>query len=349
MLKKENFTEEHIRDLQSASHRDPLLLERSVYAFGLLEAITRVGMPFIFKGGTCLMLMLERPMRLSTDIDIIVAPGTDLNTFIEEAGKIFPFVSVEEQVRKGKNNIEKRHFKVVYESPVMERSIYILLDVLFEDAKYKRLIAKPIKNELILTDGEDLTVQIPSVESILGDKLTAFAPHTTGILLNSNKDMEIIKQLYDVMTLIEVAEDFTEVRETYYSLVQDEIAYRGLDIGPGDALRDTYNAAVSIASRGKVSKEDYAAYLQGIRDIRSHIYAENFSAEEASKRVPIVMYLVACLLKNVPFEKDIDPSDYLGIGFTSDELKALNSLRKVAPIGYAYAVKSDKLLNEITG
>lgn len=346
MLKKENFTEEHIRDLQSASHRDPLLLERSVYAFGLLEAITRVGMPFIFKGGTCLMLMLERPMRLSTDIDIIVAPGTDLNTFIEEAGKIFPFVSVEEQVRKGKNNIEKRHFKVVYESPVMERSIYILLDVLFEDAKYKRLIAKPIKNELILTDGEDLTVQIPSVESILGDKLTAFAPHTTGILLNSNKDMEIIKQLYDVMTLIEVAEDFTEVRETYYSLVQDEIAYRGLDIGPGDALRDTYNAAVSIASRGKVSKEDYVSYLQGLRDVRSHIYVENFSAEEASKRVPVVMYLVACLLKNVSFEKDIDSAAYLGAGFISDELKALKSLRKVAPAGYACAVKADRLLNE---
>ena len=346
MLKKENFTEEHIRNLQSASHRDPLLLERSVYAFGLLEAITRVGMPFIFKGGTCLMLLLERPMRLSTDIDIIVAPGTDLNTFIEEAGKIFPFVSVEEQVRKGKNNIEKRHFKFVYESPVMERSIYILLDVLFEDAKYKRLTTKPIKNELILTDGEDLTVQIPSVESILGDKLTAFAPHTTGILLNSNKDMEIIKQLYDVMTLIEVAEDFTEVPETYYSLVQDEIAYRGLDIGPGDALRDTYNATVSIASRGKVSKEDYVSYLQGLRDVRSHIYVENFSAEEASKRVPVVMYLVACLLKNVPFEKDIDPAAYLGAGFISDELKALKSLRKVAPAGYACAVKADRLLNE---
>ena len=55
------------------------------------------------------------------------------------------------------------------------------------------------------------------------------------------------------------------------------------------------------------------------------------------------------MLFRSPFEKDIDPSDYLGIGFTSDELKALNSLRKVAPIGYAYAVKSDKLLNEITG
>lgn len=158
--------------------------------------------------------------------------------------------------------------------------------------------------------------------------------------------MEIIKQLYDVMTLIEVAEDFTEVRETYYSLVQDEIAYRGLDIGPGDALRDTYNATVSIASRGKVSKEDYVSYLQGLRDVRSHIYVENFSAEEASKRVPVVMYLVACLLKNVPFEKDIDPAAYLGAGFISDELKALKSLRKVAPAGYACAVKADRLLNE---
>ena len=53
MLKKENFTEEHIRDLQSASHRDPLLLERSVYAFGLLEAITRVGMPFKIGRASC--------------------------------------------------------------------------------------------------------------------------------------------------------------------------------------------------------------------------------------------------------------------------------------------------------
>jgi len=39
MLTKDNFTEEHIRELQSRSRRDPVLLERSVYAFGLLEAL----------------------------------------------------------------------------------------------------------------------------------------------------------------------------------------------------------------------------------------------------------------------------------------------------------------------
>ena len=42
MLSKNNFTEKHIRNLQTESRRDPLLLERCVYAFGLLEAITTV-------------------------------------------------------------------------------------------------------------------------------------------------------------------------------------------------------------------------------------------------------------------------------------------------------------------
>ncbi len=38
-----------------------------------------------------------------------------------------------------------------------------------------------------------LQVLVPSIECILGDKLTAFAPHTIGVPLHANKDMEIIK------------------------------------------------------------------------------------------------------------------------------------------------------------
>ena len=102
MLLKENFYEEHIRDLQRNSKRDPVLLERTVYAFGLLEALARVGMPFVFKGETCLMLLMETPRRLSTDIDIIVEPGTDLDDYLDKASLIFPFQMVEEQKRVGK-------------------------------------------------------------------------------------------------------------------------------------------------------------------------------------------------------------------------------------------------------
>ena len=216
MLTKDNFTEEHIRNLQSESRRDPLLLERCVYAFGLLEAITRVGMPFVFKGGTSLMLLLEHPMRLSTDIDIIVRPGTDVDEYIEKASKIFPFVSCEEQKRVGKNNIEKRHFKFIYDSPINHRNIYILLDILFEEPGYAQIIEKPIKSDLIGVEDPQLQVLVPSIECILGDKLTAFAPHTIGIPLHADKDMEIIKQFYDILTLIDVAKDYSLVRDTYY-------------------------------------------------------------------------------------------------------------------------------------
>ncbi|MBF0998144.1 MAG: nucleotidyl transferase AbiEii/AbiGii toxin family protein [Lachnospiraceae bacterium] len=36
----------------------------------LLEAIRQAELPFIFKGGTSLLLLPETPRRLSTDIDI---------------------------------------------------------------------------------------------------------------------------------------------------------------------------------------------------------------------------------------------------------------------------------------
>ena len=53
----------------------------------------------------CLMLLMEHPRRLSTDIDIIAEPGTDLDKYLDRASEIFPFKDVEEQKRIGKNNI----------------------------------------------------------------------------------------------------------------------------------------------------------------------------------------------------------------------------------------------------
>ena len=215
MLLKENFSEEYIRSLQKDSKRDPVLLERTVYAFGLLEALARVRMPFIFKGGTCLMMLMDKPRRLSTDIDIIVEPGTDLDDYLEKASAIFPFQMVEEQKRVGKNNIEKRHFKFTYDSPINNKQFYILLDVLFENNHYAEVETKEIRNDLLLTEEEYLTVKIPSADCILADKLTAFAPHTTGVELNKGKDMEVMKQLYDVCSLIEVFKECDVVKRTY--------------------------------------------------------------------------------------------------------------------------------------
>ncbi len=61
MILKENYEERHIRELQAASKGDPGLIERALYAFGLLEALAVVGLDFTFKGGTSLLLLLPKP------------------------------------------------------------------------------------------------------------------------------------------------------------------------------------------------------------------------------------------------------------------------------------------------
>ena len=189
MIDKKVYQIDYIKQLQKKYLSDPGLIERAIYAFGLLEAISTVGMPFCFKGGTSLMLILDKPARLSTDIDILVEPGTDVNHYIEKSAKIFPFLNKEEDIRKGKNGVVKRHFKFTYFSPVRHTDFYILLDVVFAHLPYAKIVKREIKNDLILTTGRNISVKLPTAECILGDKLTAFAPHTTGILLGSGKEL----------------------------------------------------------------------------------------------------------------------------------------------------------------
>ena len=151
MLTQENYTELHINDLWKETGADPSILERTIFAFGLLEAIRRVDLPFIFKGGTSLLLLLNEPRRLSTDIDIIVEPGTDVDDYIQRAGKIFPFLSVEENVRKGGNDVEKRHFRFHFRSPRSGKEINVLLDVVFEHNPYKAVEKKRIQSRLLMS------------------------------------------------------------------------------------------------------------------------------------------------------------------------------------------------------
>lgn len=346
MLTKDNFTAEHIRGLQQQSKCDPSILERTLFAFGLLEALIRVGMPFIFKGGSSLMLLLEHPRRLSTDIDILAEPGTDLDGYLDAAAQIFPFVRQEEQPRVKHSGIEKRHFKFSYLSPLTGKEFYILLDVVFEANPYPNLVSRSIANDLLLTEGEPLTVKLPSINCVLGDKLTAFAPHTTGIPLNIGKNMEVIKQFYDVATLLDEFTDFNEVIASYHQVIHEEIAYRGGDIIPEDAMRDTLDAAICLASRGKVHPDEYKLYVKAIRDLRDHIYAERYTPEVAARQAPRVIYAAACLLKNVPFHKIAAPADYLSEQYMNQAFMPMKYLRRISPLAYAFTIEADKLLHK---
>jgi len=65
--------------------------------------------------------------------------------------------------------------------------------------------------------------------NILGDKLTAFAPNTTGIPYRKGSKemgMEIIKQMYDIGCLCDKADNPETVSAVFSSFAKTELAYR---------------------------------------------------------------------------------------------------------------------------
>lgn len=292
--------------LKGSNKCDPYILERSILAFSLLEALARTGAEFIFKGGTSLLLLLDKPIRLSTDIDIVVKPNVNITAYIEKASKIYPFVRFEEVTRTGTNGIVKKHFKFYYKSlQFNDREVPILLDVLFDNNHYTEVIKKEIKNDFLVTEGDQILVTLPSVNSILGDKLTAFAPHTIGIKPRYEKEngmiiskkIEVIKQFFDVATLFDYATNFNIIAETYKNTARSELEYRGLKHGFKECLLDSFNEALSILSRGTINQEYYRDYyLPGIRGIKQYLIDVKFTPETAYVQAAKVMFLSALIL-----------------------------------------------------
>ncbi len=90
---------------------------------------------------------------------------------------------------------------------------------------------------------------------MLGDKLTAFAPNTTGIPYEKNrhsKSMEIIKQLYDIGNLFDDSKNLEIIRETFKRFALAELSYRNLEQNKSIVLEDIFETALCISTRGLV-------------------------------------------------------------------------------------------------
>ena len=347
MIKKETFTKDNIDRIVAKYKVDYELAARAVFALGLVEALCKVGTKFIFKGGSSLMLLFDTPKRLSTDVDILVSPEYDIESYLFKASSIFPFKGIEESVRKTNKKISKKHYRITYSSTNSNKEFAVLVDVLFADNNYKELVHLPIHNDLLLCDAEDYYVDMPSAESLLGDKLTAFAPHTIGInFFNDNysndKRLEIIKQFYDVSCLFDASKNFNNVIETYKKVAMDEIGYRELDKSIEDCLYDSFIAALSILSLGKFGGDDYQNYISGFKKIIGHIFGKRLNPNNASVDAAKIMFLSACLIKNInPFEYQVVKQELI----IDKPYNQINFVRKIDMVAYNYAATAIKLIN----
>ncbi|MFK5281319.1 nucleotidyl transferase AbiEii/AbiGii toxin family protein, partial [Lacticaseibacillus paracasei] len=73
MIQESSFTTNWYTSLEkNYRNLDHNLLDKVTHALYLLENITDTHLKFVFKGGTCLLLLLREIKRFSIDIDIII-------------------------------------------------------------------------------------------------------------------------------------------------------------------------------------------------------------------------------------------------------------------------------------
>src|SRR5690606_13905654 len=243
MIDTKSYTIEWITDLRNKLGRriDPKLVEKVIYALTLLEQLQLNNLSFVFKGGTALLLATETPKRFSIDIDIITEESEDkIKEILERISQLEMFIRWEDDNnRKHSPDAPIGHFKIFYKSVVDGNEEPILLDLLYTPNPYPETKEYPINHSWLAASGKETTVVLPTFEAILGDKLTAFAPKTTGILYSKNRPVEIIKQLYDIGFLFDKISDLNVVKESYARVVQEEIGYRRLTINAEEVLEDT--------------------------------------------------------------------------------------------------------------
>ncbi|MCQ2148684.1 MAG: nucleotidyl transferase AbiEii/AbiGii toxin family protein [Bacteroidales bacterium] len=297
------------------NYPDKNLIEKVIRAFSLVELLAESGCPFVWKGGTSLMLILGQQLhRLSIDVDIICPPGTDITKYLEKY-EDYGFVSKEEEYREQRStdipkSHSKFHYQIAYKSG-MNRNEYILLDVLYEDSHYKKVNNLSLENPFIKWDGEPVKVNVPSADDILGDKLTAFAPNTSGIPYfknGQNRNLEIIKQLYDVDRLFDAANDLDCIKTAYGRIIPVEMSYRNLPADPVLALDDTIATARCLATRGRSGIGDFEALQNGINRLKSFMYLGKYYIEQASIDAAKAAYLAAVIKHGLPVIEKYDNS-----------------------------------------
>jgi len=269
---------------------DPALLGKAVHALALLGHLAESGLDFVFKGGTSLLLHAGTIRRLSIDIDILCpAPPGELDKVLPEIGKKAPFTGWAPVDRGERGLPERRHFRFLYPSGFSGGGS-VLLDVVEEPDVPHVVVSKPIVTSFLEIDRE-VMVRVASIESLLADKLCAFAPRTTGVRFEPpngrpTDTMQIVKQLFDVGELFDMAESLADVRAVYRKVFDLENGYRGGRFTMSEALKDTETVSLRLGShklKGVADHPDALLLVDGIGRLASHLVNHRFHLDDARR------------------------------------------------------------------
>ncbi|MCD4732166.1 MAG: nucleotidyl transferase AbiEii/AbiGii toxin family protein [Bacteroidales bacterium] len=358
MIDNKTLDIEWINEVSAKNRKaDKILVEKVIRALYLLEGLAKVNLDFVFKGGTALMLLMDSSKRLSIDIDIILYDEPeDLEKLFNEIISQQSFTKFELQERNTESKIKKAHYKFYY-NPIHKthsEEEYILLDILYEKSNYQNIIELPINSKFLILNDKEVAVQVPSHEDILGDKLTAFAPNTTGIPYfksDHSMSMEIMKQLYDIASLVDVVDNMDIVNETFKVFSKTELVYREKDdLNYDDVLEDIIQTSLCIVSRGVAGTGDFTELQAGIQRVSRFIFSEPFHLEIAITLASKAAYIAIAIRYNKDeIEKFSNPIQMKEWTIVDPLWPRLNRLKKSNPEAFFYWFKIHALIQENNG
>lgn len=331
MILPESIHPDWVYSKTSEFHADPIIVEKVIRALIMLEALKVNNLDFIFKGGTALMLMIQEPRRFSIDIDISIEnKEQDIETILDQVIASTDFIRWEEHKRKANSAIEKAHFKLFY-NPITKQGgdiNNILLDIVFEDNPYIDTQETHISHFLIQGKSGPIKVTTPTLGALLGDKLTAYGPNTTGVPLTKPK--EVLKQIYDVASIFDRMPSLEGVRENFIKVAHGELAYK--ELNPNNfqvIIDDIISCSYNFCTHGKVDADTFRTMQSGVSQLTSFIYGEKFREPQAQIAVAKASYLAKQIENNQTsidrFDKSVDMKSWM---ITDSSYNFLNRLKK---------------------
>ncbi|RDY57837.1 hypothetical protein [Flagellimonas nanhaiensis] len=164
--------------------------------------------------------------------------------------------------------------------------------------------------------------------AILGDKLTAYGPNSTGVPLT--KPMEAMKQIYDIAGIFDRLESLKGVKENFMKVAQTELVYRGFKTEEYEVIyNDIVDTSHNFCVYGRLNKKTFAIMRSGVSRLNNFIYGDRFREPQAQIAVAKASYIVSKLEKDEEslelFNPEVDMKDWI---ISDHNYSALNKLKK---------------------
>lgn len=195
-----------------------------------------------------MLLHLRELRRISVDIDIVCAARMpEIRPILDQVARPPRFTRWDEDERNPDSRPKRKHFRFYYNSiDAGNLEPYVLLDIVLEHVPHPFTERKPVATPFVETT-EPPRVEVPTINGLLGDKLTAFAPETVGVRYDDRLAQQIIKQMFDVGVLFPLVTDLVQVRRAHGSSFTAENRFRGNRFALNQALDDTLETAFRVS------------------------------------------------------------------------------------------------------